>query len=73
MDSEIVPRSYYKSGILNDLIQGVSQNPLGPSQLTPYQLFYLPLHKTWPSSPVEEEGKGGDEGEGEERRTGGEG
>lgn len=73
MDSEIVPRSYCKSGVLNDLIQGVSQNPLGPRPLTLYQLFYLPLHKTWPSSPVEEEGKGGDEGKGEERGRGGEG
>lgn len=39
-----------------------TKNFLGPSQLTPYQLFYLPLSETLSSSLVR--------GEEEERRTG---
>lgn len=36
------------SDVLNDLIEGVSQNPHGLNQGAPYQLFYLLLGKNLP-------------------------
>lgn len=54
-----------------------TKNFLGPSQLTPYQLFYLPLSETLSSSPVrgeEESGTGmGRRGRGEEQEDRSEG
>lgn len=56
------------SDVLNDLIEGVSQNPHGLNQGALYQLFYLLLGKNLPH-PL---GKKGEDGRWK-RRRGGEG